>query len=75
MERKVLSIYPDFKKKFKHTGYYLSLKSKFESSSADRYPVVNKVNKTIHCFTGKIQGIYYIQNEIEKHLRNADINR
>lgn len=69
MEHKISCVYPNFNKNLKYANYFLSLKSKFESKSADRFPILSVVDNVIHCFTGKIQGIYYIQDEIQKYLQ------
>jgi len=68
MEEKVSSYYTEFLNKFEYNDYYLSVKSKFNSNSSDRYPVISKTDNVIHCFTGKIQGIYPILDSISKIL-------
>jgi hypothetical protein len=65
MEEKVLKYYPKFKSHFNYLGFYISIKSKVDSASADRSPVITKQDNIVNCFSGKIQGIYKIQKYIE----------
>lgn len=68
IEEKILYYYGGFKTHFEYKGYYTSVKVKKTSESADRSPTIVQENNIITCVTGKIQGIYtlenYIQNEI-----------
>lgn len=70
VEDKILKFYPDFLSNFKYHSYFLSTKSKINDLSDERYPIITKKNNLVNCFTGKIQGIYiiedYIKNIIEK---------
>jgi hypothetical protein len=70
IEKKINKYYPSFGKNFKYDGYFLSVKSKIVSESDERYPIINKENNLINCFTGKIQGIYIIEDFIKKELEN-----
>jgi hypothetical protein len=70
MESKVLKYYKNFKNDFKYDGYFLSIKSKIISSSDSRYPIIEKENNIVNCFTGKIQGIYIIENYIKNEINN-----
>jgi hypothetical protein len=70
IEKKINKYYPSFGKNFKYDSYFLSVKSKILSESDERYPVINKENNVINCFTGKIQGIYIIEDFIKKELEN-----
>jgi hypothetical protein len=67
---RVKKYYPDFDEAFKYKDYFLATKAKYKNSSADRYPVINQQGNVINCFTGKIQGIYviedYVKNEIAR---------
>ena len=67
---RVKKYYPDFDKAFKYKDYFLATKAKYKNSSADRYPVISQQGNVINCFTGKIQGIYviedYVKNEIAR---------
>lgn len=73
IERKILNYYPNFKKNFRYFDYFLSTKSKIVSESDERYPVISVQENLINCFTGKIQGIYiiedFIKDEIEKYAK------
>lgn len=69
IEKKILSIYPDFLKNFKFESYYLSVKSKMENESDDRSPVIEKDGNVINIFTGKIQGIYMIEDYINNLVK------
>lgn len=70
MESKVLEYYKDFKNDFKYDGYFLSTKSKVISNSDNRYPIIEKEKNIVNCFTGKIQGIYIIENYINNEINN-----
>ena len=67
---RICKYYPEFKEKFKYYSYFLADKSKYKNQSADRSPVISRQDNIINCFTGKIQGIYVI----EDYLKNAGIN-
>jgi hypothetical protein len=71
-EEKVLSLFPDFLKSFKYYNYFLSVKSKINDSSDNREPVIskNKNKNIINCFTGKIQGVYLIEDYIRNEINN-----
>ena len=71
-EEKVLLYYPEFKNKFKYHSYFLSTKSKIINQSSSRYPVISKSGNVINCFTGKIQGIYIIEDYINKIINGKD---
>lgn len=70
MEKKVNHYYPDFSLNYEYDGYFLSTKSKIVSTSDERYPVISKDGNIINCFTGKIQGIYIIENYIQNEITN-----
>jgi hypothetical protein len=65
MEKKVINYIPDFLDKFEYKNYFLSIKSKFDSTTDSRYPVVIQNDNIINCFTGKIQGIFVIEDTIK----------
>jgi hypothetical protein len=69
-EKRVLKFMKDFNKYFKYDTYFLSIKSKVDDESGNRYPVIKKENNIITCFTGKIQGIYIIENTIKEIINN-----
>ena len=68
MQQKVLFYYPSFLNDFKYSGYYTSIKSKSVNSHADRSPIIERENNILHCYTGKIQGIYSIESFIREHV-------
>jgi hypothetical protein len=70
IEKKINKYYPLFNENFKYDGYFFSVKSKIISESDERYPVISKENNLINCFTGKIQGIYIIEDFIKKEIKN-----
>lgn len=63
-EKKVLNYYPEFLQHFTYDDYFLSVKSKRVSDSANRYPVIDRKGNIINCYTGKIQGIYSVEEYI-----------
>lgn len=70
IENKIIKYYPNFLNDFEYHSYITSTKSKLEISSDSRYPVITKSDNLINCFTGKIQGIYLIEDYI-KEITNA----
>lgn len=69
-ENRVEYLIPDFKLNFKYRSYFTSVKSKVLDDSGNRYPVFKKEDNLISCFTGKIQGIYIIEDFINKEIKN-----
>jgi hypothetical protein len=72
IERKIEKYYPNFKKHFSYFDYYISIKSKTKSSTDDRQPIISHKNNIIQCFTGKIQGIYLIEDYVIKHIKKIE---
>lgn len=68
IENKISYYYPNFKLDFKYVDYFLSFKTKYKTASDDRYPIISEINNVINCFTGKIQGIYVIENKINEFI-------
>jgi hypothetical protein len=68
IEKKVLKYYPNFLNHFKYDTHFISTKTKTNNSSDDRSPIITKENNLINCFTGKIQGIYLIEDYLRKEL-------
>ena len=68
-ENKILQFYPNFLRDFEYSNYFLSTKSKINNLSDERYPVIIKEDNLVNCFTGKIQGIYIIEDYINNLLR------
>lgn len=66
IENKVLFYYKDFKDCFKYKSYYTPIKVKRRSYSADRYPTIIKQDNLISAVTGKIQGIYSLQDYVDE---------
>ena len=71
IEEKILYYYKTFKDEFTYSTYYTSVKVKKISESADRSPTIVQKGNTITCVTGKIQGIYTLEN----YINNEVINR
>lgn len=69
MEKKVGSYYKNFLSDFEYVGFFRSIKSKFYNNSANRYPIIEQNENVISCYTGKIQGIYPIENLILNTIR------
>ena len=68
MEDKVNFYYKDFLLNFQYDSYFISTKVKKNILSADRYPVIKKEGNLISCVTGKIQGIYILQDYISNEI-------
>lgn len=69
-ENKVNKYYPQFLQHFEYAGHYLSTKVKVQSKSADRTPITTIDGNLISCFTGKIQGIYIIEDFVQNEINN-----
>jgi hypothetical protein len=70
MEKKVMGYYDDFHNDFKYKEFFLSIKCKPISGSDERYPVINKTDNIINCYTGKIQGVYIISDYINNLIND-----
>lgn len=68
MEQEVCKYFPDFYKHFKYQSYFTSYKNKHNDKSDNRAPIVKIKDNVVNCYTGKIQGIFYIEQEILKLL-------
>lgn len=68
MEAKVRSYYKRFKADFNYLHYYTSTKVKRASTSADRSPIIKQEGNIISCVSGKIQGIYTLENYIKNEI-------
>jgi hypothetical protein len=66
IETKIKKYYINFLKDFKYKRYFISTKSKIVSLSDDRSPIITKNNNYVTCFTGKIQGIYLIEDFLKQ---------
>lgn len=69
IEDKILNYYPNFLNHFKYKNYFTSLKTKIKSTSDSRYPQISIHNNIISCFTGKIQGIFVVEQYIKNWLK------
>jgi hypothetical protein len=70
IEEKILYYYGGFKTYFEYKEYYTSIKVKKISESADRSPTIATNGNIITCVTGKIQGIYTLENYIQNEIIN-----
>jgi hypothetical protein len=68
IEDKIKKYYPNVLTDFKYKSHILSTKSKVINSSDDRSPIINKTDNYVSCFTGKIQGIYLIEDYLKKEF-------
>jgi hypothetical protein len=66
MESKVLYYYETFLNNFEYYSYFESKKNKIKNLSDTRVPNIKRENNMINVFTGKIQGIYLIEDYIKK---------
>ena len=66
MEKKVLYYYEEFLDHFDYHSFYIGKKYKYLNKSDNRIPIIKKEDNYIQTFTGKIQGIYFIQDYLEK---------
>jgi hypothetical protein len=66
IEKKITSYYPTFLSEFMYTSYFISTKTKIEGKTDSRYPSITQSDNLVNCFTGKIQGIYLIEDYIKK---------
>jgi len=73
IEEDIVGYFPDFKKHFKLVGSNDSYKSKVKNAADPRVPVISKEDNLINIFTGKIQGIFKIEDYVNKEInhRNA----
>jgi hypothetical protein len=73
MESKVKFYFPEFSDNFMFSNWFTSIKVKTYTHSADRYPIVERDGNIINCFTGKIQGIYIIEDQINDIIKSNTI--
>jgi len=71
-EESILEYFPKFREYFKYRDYYISTKVKPFSETANRYPMIKKEGNLIEIFTGKIQGIYIIEDYILNLLQSYE---
>ena len=66
MEKKVIYYYEEFLDNFNYHSFYTGKKTKYLNKSDNRIPIIKQQDNYIRTFTGKIQGIYFIQDHLEK---------
>jgi hypothetical protein len=66
IEDKIYYYYPEFHKKFQYHGRLSAVKAKPLDRSDNRAPVITMENNIINCFSGKIQGIYYLEDYVRQ---------
>lgn len=66
IESKLLKYYGNFLNDFEYHSHTKSIKYKIKNLSDTRIPLIHKSDNIVSCFTGKIQGIYYIEDYIKK---------
>ena len=65
MESRIMKYYDNFLNDFKYHSYTKSVKYKIKNFSDNRVPLIKNTNNIVSCFTGKIQGIYFIEDYIK----------
>lgn len=66
LENKIAENYPTFLDDFEYRDSFWSTKVKPIDDSPDRIPKFRYDNKILDCFTGKIQGIYAVENYVRR---------
>ncbi len=64
IENKISYYYPEFSTKFKYQGGLRAVKAKPVDMSENRSPIITMENNVVNCFSGKIQGIYYLEDYV-----------
>jgi hypothetical protein len=75
LEKKILFYYPNFSKDFEYKTFMLSTKSKVENKSDNRSPVIKVEDNLLNIFTGKIQGIYIVEEFVDNFIKNESSDR
>jgi hypothetical protein len=70
IEEKITYYFKDFHKYFTYDHFFTSIKNKKPSESSDRSPTILQESNIITCTTGKIQGIYTLENYIINEIIN-----
>jgi hypothetical protein len=65
MESRILKYYDNFLNDFEYHSYTKSVKYKIKNFSDNRVPLIKHTDNIVSCFTGKIQGIYVIEDYIK----------
>lgn len=64
MEKKITKYYKNFLNDFEFVRFERSIKYKIKNLSDTRVPLIEHNDNVVSCFTGKIQGIYLIEDYI-----------
>ena len=70
IEYSIQEHYKEFTKHFKYKDYVVATKSKTLDKSDGRSPVISCNKNVINCFTGKIQGLFQIEDFIHEKILN-----
>jgi hypothetical protein len=65
IETEVIKYFPDFHNRFSYSEYTKSVKIKRNIRCDDRSPVMYMEDNIVNCYTGKIQGIFYLEEYIK----------
>ena len=65
MEEKVLNYYGDFLEDFEYVSFKESEKIKYYNMTDNRVPLIDREDNYIKIFTGKIQGIFLIEDYLK----------
>lgn len=60
--------FPNFNDYFIYDGFFVSTKAKNRNESSNRNPIISVEDNLISCYTGKIQGIYCIEDFIKLRI-------
>jgi len=71
MEEHVLRYWPEFHDYFKYAFPVVSIKAKSKNASAQRTPIFRQQDNLLSFYTGKIQGIYVIEEMARSALNQA----
>ena len=71
MEAHVMRYWPDFHDYFKYAFPVVSIKAKSKNASAQRTPIFRQQDNLLSFYTGKIQGIYAIEEMAKSALSQA----
>jgi hypothetical protein len=68
IESKIKKYYKNFNQNFVYDSFFISIKSKVVSESDDRSPIIRSEDNLINVFTGKIQGVYFVEDFVKNIL-------
>lgn len=72
MEQRVEHYFPEFKKHFVRHGVNKSVKSKIKNLSDPRVPVFEVEDNIVNIFTGKIQGVFLIEDFVYRKIESME---